>query len=143
MRSDNVLILPVPGNRAGGVGGVRRPAVRRDPVRPRPVRRVPGGRGAPGGRRSRVRLTRRGRLVVTVLVMLLATGVGLLISTSGRAASPPQAVRVQPGDTLWSIADRYAGSHDPVGEIEQIRHLNHLSGSTIYPGQILLVPVSS
>jgi LysM repeat protein len=142
VRSNNVLVLPVPGNRDLD-GAVRRP-VRQRPARPEPARRpVPAGRGRPRQRPGRLRLTRRGRLVLTILVMLLATGVGLLVSTSGGATPPPRVVRVQQGDTLWSIADRYGASRDPVTEIEQIRHLNHLSGSTIYPGQVLLVPVSS
>ena len=81
--------------------------------------------------------------MVTVFVMLMVAGLVLLISATSGAAPQPRAVEVHRGDTLWSIAERYAPSGDPVATIEQIRHLNHLSGFTIYPGQTLLVPASS
>lgn len=87
-----------------------------------------------------VRLTRRGRLVRTVAVLVLAAGLGAAAASSGGAEPPVRRVEVHRGDTLWSIADRYSASRDPVATIERIRHLNHLSGYTIYPGQELNVP---
>ncbi|MEV0838839.1 LysM peptidoglycan-binding domain-containing protein [Actinocatenispora sera] len=87
-----------------------------------------------------MRLTRRGRLVRTVAVLVLAAGLGAAAASSGDAEPPVRRVEVHRGDTLWSIADRYSASRDPVTTIERIRHLNHLSGYTIYPGQELSVP---
>ncbi|GAA4215946.1 hypothetical protein GCM10022220_45340 [Actinocatenispora rupis] len=115
---------------ASGRGAMTKSA-ERPAVRARAVRRP----------RPPVRLTRRGRLVVGLAVALLAIGLGLLVGTPGGAEATPRRVEVRQGDTLWSLADRYAPSRDPVGTIERIRHLNHLSGYTIYPGQELTFPV--
>jgi LysM domain len=92
---------------------------------------------------ARVRLTRRGRVVVMVFFLLVA-GLGLaLAATASRAADPagdtPTAV-VLPGDTLWSIAERYVPSRDPVTAVEDIRRLNGLDDYTIHPGQHVIVP---
>ena len=87
-----------------------------------------------------MRLTRRGRMVVTVALALLITGFGLLVSRGVQAQSPDRVVQVHQGDTLWSVAHHYAPAQDPVVAVERIRHANHLSGYTIYPGQRLKVP---
>ena len=95
-------------------------------------------------RRAGVRLTRRGRLVLSALLLLLAGLVGVLAAAStGEAASPAgpaPTVVVRPGDTLWSIAARYAPGPDPFGTIEQIRQLNRLDGYTLHAGQTLVLP---
>jgi LysM repeat protein len=80
--------------------------------------------------------------VVGLAVALLALGIGLLVGSPGGAETAPRRVEVHQGDTLWSLADRYAPSRDPVATIERIRHLNHLSGYTIYPGQELAIPTA-
>lgn len=90
-----------------------------------------------------MRLTRRGRLVVTVGLALLIAVAGLLVSRAVRAQSPDRVVSVRQGDTLWSVAHHYAPSQDPVEAVERIRHANHLGGYTIYPGERLRVPASS
>ncbi|HEY8473584.1 MAG TPA: LysM peptidoglycan-binding domain-containing protein [Natronosporangium sp.] len=89
-----------------------------------------------------VRLTRRGRLVVLTFCLLLAGLVAALAASTSRADAPvpPRTAVVQPGDTLWSVAERHAPSGDPYGTIEEIRRLNGLSGNTIHPGQELLLP---
>lgn len=64
-----------------------------------------------------------------------------LYASSARAAGSQDALRagqqfhyVQPGDTLWEIANRYAGM-----SIDKIKQLNNLTGDTINPGQRLIV----
>ena len=132
----------------GGVSThVAGPAAPPDPAFRPPPERPPGGarRGGPhpvgAGVRRPVRLTRRGRLLRTVAVLLLAAGLGAAVAGSGSAEPPLRQVEVRQGDTLWSITDKYAATGDPVATIERIRRLNHLSGYTIYPGQELAVPV--
>ena|SRR5437588_563350 len=51
---------------------------------------------------------------------------------SGEASLPFYVV--QPGDSLWDIAQRFGVS------VETLRSLNHLTGNTIYPGQIIYLP---
>jgi LysM domain len=103
--------------------------------------RVGGHVGARAGRP--VRLTRRGRLVVLALLVGLVGAIFALAAAPGQAANPggrPVAV-VQPGDTLWSIAERYAPGRDRFETIAEIRQLNGLDGYTIHAGQRLVLPV--
>ena len=51
-------------------------------------------------------------------------------------------VRVQPGDSLWSIASAHAGSGADVQEIvDRISDANHLQGGAIQPGERLRIPI--
>ena len=75
-----------------------------------------------------------------LLILLLAISllVGILARPSGGAGKPGRYV-VQPTDTLWSIATRhYAG--DPREGIWELQQRNHLDGTTLIPGQRLLLP---
>lgn len=50
---------------------------------------------------------------------------------------------VEPGDNLWSLASRVAGSDEDLRSvIQRIRQLNRLDGSMIFPGQHLVIPSS-
>ncbi len=94
-----------------------------------------------------VRLTRRGAVVVAMLVVAAATIVGVIAWSSagsaGRVANPaagsaPAAVSVHPGDTLWSIAAAVAPTRDPRAEVDVLTRLNHLGGNAaLTPGQVL------
>jgi LysM repeat protein len=76
------------------------------------------------------------RLAIVVLVAALA--VGLAARPSGSAGKPVRYV-VQPTDTLWSIAAKsYPG--DPREGIWKLQKRNHLTGTTLVPGQRLLLP---
>jgi len=55
-----------------------------------------------------------------------------------------QTYQVKDGDTLWAISGKYCpDSVDRREWIDEIRALNHLSGSTVHEGQhlIVLVPI--
>lgn len=101
-------------------------------------------------RPGRVRLTRRGRVVIAaVLATLALLVVGLTAAARAQAASsgsPAAAYRgmtrvvVQPGQTLWSIAMRAAPSADPRAVVQRIMDVNGLRGTTIQPGRQLWVP---
>jgi len=88
-----------------------------------------------------LRLTRRG---VAVLALLVAAAGGLLvwlaaISAPGSSPRPamPATVTVHAGDTLWSIASRYAGDGDPRAVVAAIEARNHLVDARVLPGQVL------
>jgi len=92
-----------------------------------------------------LRLTRRG-LVVAVLATVLLAGLLLLVArlsaTSPRATPALPAgstVVVQPGDTLWAIAQRAEPNSDPRLVVEQLRKANHLNSVVLSPGQTLKV----
>ena len=101
-----------------------------------------------------VRLTRRGRLARTGALMALLTLLALSVVDvvgSGRAladdASQPRLVTtgtvvVEPGDSLWGIAQRTAPDADPREVVTRIRELNGMRSNLIQPGQTLLVPSS-
>jgi hypothetical protein len=106
-------------------------------------------------RTGAVRLTRRGRLVVTGLVMLAAivTATLLWMSVTGsvqaasRAGVAPRSpyqgmtqVVVQPGQTLWSIAVAAEPSANAWDVIQQIVEVNALNGPQVYAGELLWVP---
>jgi predicted Zn-dependent protease len=94
-----------------------------------------------------VRLTRRGRLVLTTLFVLLAFAA--LTTLGARSAAvptdagfqPTRTVIVQPGQTLWDIAARATPTADPRDTIEQIVRLNALdSAGDLRVGQQIAVP---
>ncbi len=76
-----------------------------------------------------------------VLVLFLATVLAWSILARGsEGAGAGEAYRVQPGDTLWSIAEeRYRG--DPREAVWRLREVNGLSGTSgLQPGQVLRLP---
>jgi hypothetical protein len=110
--------------------------------------------GTPRIARTRVRLTRRGRIVVagliTVSVVLVAALAWLAGTASADAAGsgvPARAiyhslrpVTVLPGESLWSIATQYEPASDPRSVIQEIIDLNALSGTSVQPGEHLWLP---
>jgi hypothetical protein len=104
--------------------------------------------------RTRVRLTRRGRIVVAGLItasMLLVAALAWLAGTARADAAgggvPSSAVYhslrsvvVLPGQSLWSIATQYEPGSDPRNVIQEIIDLNALSGTSVQPGEHLWLP---
>jgi LysM repeat protein len=73
-----------------------------------------------------------------ILLTALALVVGLAERPSGGAGRPVTYV-VKPTDTLWSIASKhYVG--DPREGIWKLERRNHLAGTTLVPGQRLVLP---
>jgi hypothetical protein len=99
-----------------------------------------------------VRLTRRGRALarLAVLIVLLVAGVGLMLATTGAfgpaaAGTTPsrpatRTIVVQPGQTLWSIARQVAPNADRRDTIARIVELNALANSSVSAGARIAVP---
>ncbi|WP_082483932.1 LysM peptidoglycan-binding domain-containing protein [Arthrobacter sp. Leaf141] len=99
-----------------------------------------------------LRLTRRGRIVLVGIPLMLLAAV--LLSLAGFFTSPAKAsdsvadlaptpsvsVTVQPGDSLWAIAGYVAPDRDARDVIADIVQLNNLTGGAVLPGQQLFVP---
>lgn len=84
----------------------------------------------------RTRITRG----AAVLVAIVTLSLGLARVAEGGVVGRYETITVQPGDTLWSIADeRYPGS-DIRTRVLQIEDANHLGGPSIAAGQTLKVP---
>jgi len=75
------------------------------------------------------------------LLILLCT-VALVVGISARpsgSAGKPQVYVVKVIDTLWSIASsHYSG--DPREGVWRLERRNHLAGTTLVPGQRLVLP---
>jgi LysM repeat protein len=81
--------------------------------------------------------------LITLAALSLMVTVPALSSVHLYAASPQHyaTVIVHPGDTLWSIASTHTGSNADVQDtIDRISEVNHLSSSSIAPGQHLRIP---
>jgi LysM repeat protein len=77
-------------------------------------------------------------VICFLIVVLVAWGDG----AAGDGPIPTVEVRVEPGDTLWSLARRHADDSIDVRElIGDIRRINHLDDTVIRPGQTLKIPV--
>ncbi|TFD58703.1 LysM peptidoglycan-binding domain-containing protein [Cryobacterium suzukii] len=123
---------------------------------------------------SRLRLTRRGRVVFTTLAAVplvigavsfavnggaagaadSATGIDLMSYTTDSgivttlAYSPTDVgsarfVTVEPGQTLWDLAEEISPAADPRDVVADIKRLNALSVETLQPGQRLEIPADT
>ena len=100
---------------------------------------------------TRLRLTRRGRIVFTSLASLpLIVWVLVAVLGSGGAAADAGAdlgartfeyVTVHQGDSLWAIAESVSPHGDPRIVIDEIIRLNGLDDAEVEPGQRLALPV--
>ena len=107
-----------------------------------------GASGAQAAGRVRLRLTRRGRVVLTMLVALpIVIGAMVFALNGGGAAATGEQthvtfhyVTVQSGDSLWSVASRIAPNADPRDVIADLVNLNGLSSAVVTPGQQLAIP---
>lgn len=112
-----------------------RPGVRRA------VREAGSGRLGLDG----LRLTRRGRVVLTALALLVSIP---LVGLGGRAVAgepgTPLEVTVHtvtPGDTLWGFARRIVEPGQDIREVvDRLRDLNELATGELRVGQTILVP---
>jgi LysM repeat protein len=76
------------------------------------------------------------RIVIVILVAAVAWAV---VARDTGASGPERSYVVRPGDTIWSIVEaRYAG--DPREGVWKLQRRNELDGTTIVPGQRLVLP---
>lgn len=78
-------------------------------------------------------------LAVLMLCLALYTGIDTLLE-AGRVYTC-QTVTVARGDTLWGIAGLYAEGEDVREVIFRICEANGLKSKSLYPGQVLKIPV--
>jgi hypothetical protein len=103
-------------------------------------------RPAPRSGAGPVRLTRRGRLVVLALSLLLVLGLGVCWAAGSVATErpgrpePTRVVMVGTGETLWGIAAEIAEDGQTRAMVEKIEDLNALDSAMVEAGQRLRVP---
>jgi nucleoid-associated protein YgaU len=140
---------------------------RRENVRHVPVRTPAARQGTPARRetatrdtaaaripvrpaRTSVRLTRRGRVVLTAAAVLIIGAVSMVVAGAAQATGHSGApagpgggvakVQVRPGDSLWSLAEAYDPGADTRLVIQDILQLNSMTSDQVQPGQVLWVP---
>jgi hypothetical protein len=98
--------------------------------------------------RTRLRLTKRGRIVLTALAAIPVVVVAVLVMLGGgqaTATSTPahvhfQHVTIEPGESLWQLASEEAPSSDPRDFIQDVVSLNNLPSAAVQAGQRLAIP---
>jgi nucleoid-associated protein YgaU len=154
--ADGGRLVPQASSQAPGVrcepvrtGAAREAAVRQRPVARRTVARRTVTREAVA--RTPVRLTRRGRVVVTAAAVLTIGAVSMVLAGAAQAtghSGAPSAgpgrgvtkVMVRPGQNLWSLAEAYDPDADTRRVIQEIQELNSMTTDQLQPGQVLWVP---
>lgn len=97
--------------------------------------------------RKKYRIKSRVRFTVFIIVMLLITATAVTTvlgfnNVNGMTKQQYIQVQVEPGDTLWSIAEQYMPADmDRRESVYIISKANETSASELYPGQTLKVPV--
>lgn len=102
------------------------------------TRRRPRRRVSAAVRRRRVLLTITALLVVGLALPLGGSGGGSHPSGPALAETPGHAYTVQPGDTLWSIAQRVDPTGDPRPLVSQMQA--ETGSTTVTPGQHITIP---
>ncbi|AWB95222.1 hypothetical protein DCE93_05750 [Agromyces badenianii] len=112
---------------------------------------APGVRQEPASAatRTRLRLTRRGRIVFTGLAAVpLVIWAFVVVLGAGTAAADIESsgvsfeyTTVGEGDSLWAIAESIDPNADARDVIDEIMRLNGLDDAVVEPGQRLALPV--
>jgi hypothetical protein len=100
---------------------------------------------------AHLHITKRGRAVLTFLIAvplaIAAAAFGLgAVGTSAAAGSDTgsaasfQYVTVDPGESLWQLAETIAPTADPRDVVADILTLNNLSSGDVQAGQRLAIP---
>ncbi|MDY7543310.1 LysM peptidoglycan-binding domain-containing protein [Cryobacterium breve] len=106
------------------------------------------------GAHTRLRITRRGRAVLTAIAGVplvvgalaialnggLAAADGSTLSGASGSATTFDYVTIQSGQSLWQLAKRIAPAADPREVIAEIVNLNQLPSESVQPGQRLALP---
>ena len=103
--------------------------------RPRPATATPGTRLV-GSRAGRA-------ILVAGAVVVLMLGLGFAHGVQGTAPAGYQTVTVQPGDTLWTLAERRYPNEDIRSRVLEIERINGLHDPVLHSGQSLRMPASS
>ena len=96
----------------------------------------------------RLRLTARGRAVVAVLLAIPLVAIALALGVNaGSATAIDEAsaesftwVNVEPGQSLWQLAETIAPEADPREVVAEIVALNQLPSADVQAGQLIALP---
>ena len=78
--------------------------------------------------------------VVAFAIVILALWLGFVRIADGGGRTGTDQLVVQPGQTLWSIAQARYPDDDTRSRVSEIVQLNHIGAEAIYAGETLAVP---
>ena len=119
------------------------PAPVRVPVRPaRPqLVSLPTGKAVRQAPATPLRITRAGRLALTLTVVVAAVALAVALFSGGASATViDHSTTVRPGQTLSEIATQQLPQLSTAEAVAQIQVANDLTGSDVHAGQTLLIP---
>lgn len=80
--------------------------------------------------------------VITVLIVLLITAQNNMAHADELVLETYQSVAIQPGDSLWGLAEQHKLPEMTVEEyITEVRRINHLRTSDLVSGEYLILPI--
>jgi len=78
--------------------------------------------------------------VLIAMLVLVAPGISAQASRTVTEGPAQSIVTVRAGDSLWSVATSAMPETDPRSAVRELRELNKLKGTSLAPGQQLLIP---
>ena len=94
-------------------------------------------------------INRQYRQLILVLVSIILILMVLLFTSQNSVAQADEMVIetyhskvIQPGDTLWSLAEEYRLPDMPIEEyIKEVRRINQMSSNELISGEHLILPI--
>ena len=100
----------------------------------------------PRSAQPRLRITRRGRAVLMTLIAIPIVLAALFFALNGGGAIagngpsvPLEQVTIEPGQTLWGLAEEYAPHSDPRDFVAEVVNLNGIV-DVLEAGQVIDIP---
>lgn len=109
------------------------------PARSRHLVSVPTGDAVIARSVPRTRLTRRGRLAITLSTVAVASVASATMAFGGPALTPQQ-VTVEPGQTLGEIAAAELSGIPSAEAVTRLQVANGLTTNHVHAGQTLTIP---
>ena len=137
------LTAPMEDQMSAAVAWDVAPAPVRVPVRPaRPqLVSMPTGTAVPEVPAAPLRITRAGRLALTLTVVVAAVALAVALFSGGASATViDHSTTVGTGQTLSEIATQQLPQLPTAEAVAQLQIANDLTGSDIHAGQTLLIP---
>ena len=81
-------------------------------------------------------------LVISVLVIVFSSKNSIRADEHDTSIKQYTSIKIESGDTLWSIASEYMDSHYGSRQeyIDEVKYINNLSSDTIIADEYLMIP---
>lgn len=80
--------------------------------------------------------------IIMVLIVLLFTSQNSVAQADEMVIETYRSEVIQPGETLWSLAEEYRLPDMPIEEyIKEVRRINQMSSNELVSGEYLILPI--